>query len=75
MRERILELEHHPGEEIVLRLRPPKLDFLPASSRNHVRAAEKEILLAFRDLVDAAIEALERREKAARKKRTTIEVQ
>ncbi len=74
MVEKILEVEHRPGEEIVVRFRIPKARLLPASSRSHLRIAEKELLLALRSIVDAAIESVERAEKG-KKERTKIKVE
>lgn len=71
MKERILEVEHSPGEELVLRFRPPK-KALFSGAEGHAKVAGKEVLLALRSLIDAAIESLEREEK--RKEKTHIEV-
>lgn len=51
------------------------LNLLPDVTRGHVRAAQKEALLAFRSLVDEAIRCVEESEKPRGKKRTKIEVQ
>ncbi len=51
------------------------LNLLPDETRGHVRAAQKEVLLAFRSLVDEAIRYVEESEKPRSKKRTKIEVQ
>jgi len=76
MAEKILEIEHHPGEEIVLRFKPPSIPVVPEATRSHFRAARKEMLLALRGLLDAAIEQAEEAEKTkTTKKRTKIEVQ
>lgn len=73
MSESILELEYRPGEEVVLRFRPPKVPALSPEAREHFRTARREFLLALRSLIDAAIEALEKREEP--KGRTKIEVE
>lgn len=75
MNERIFEYEYRPGEELVLRLRPPKIQILPPEAREHFRAARRELLLALRSLLDSAIEALEKREKKGPKARTKIKVE
>lgn len=77
MGEKIFECEYSPGEEIVMRFRPPRLKMVPAATRNHIRVAHKELLLALRSLIDGAIEAIERREKSEKeeKKRKKIEVE
>ena len=75
MTEKILEIEHHPGEEIVLRFKVPRLSIVPEATRGHLRTARKEVLLALRSLLDKAIERAEAAEKTKAKKRTKIEVQ
>jgi hypothetical protein len=72
MTERIFEVEHQPGDEFVLRFKMPKTRLIPEASREHFRAAHKELLLSLRSLLDVAIE---RAEKAGSKERTKIEVQ
>jgi hypothetical protein len=47
-------------------------EFLPAESRAHLRASRKEMLLAMRSLIDAAIE---RTEEEPKKKTTKIKVE
>ena len=47
-------------------------EFLPAESRAHLRASRKEMLLAVRSLIDAAIE---RTEEKPKKKTTKIKVE
>lgn len=51
------------------------LNLLPTETRTHVRASQKEMLLAFRSLVDEAIKYVEKSEKPRTKPRTRIEVQ
>jgi len=72
MGERILEVERVSNEEVVLRLKIKRLRLLPDPTREHVRIARKELLLALRSLVDAAIEYPEQKE--TKKKRTKIDV-
>jgi hypothetical protein len=48
-------------------------EFLPEEFRAHLRTARKEMLLAVRSLIDAAIERTE--EKPTRKKTTKIKVE
>ena len=73
MRERVFEVEYHPGEEVVLHFKAPSLSVMPEATRGHFRAARKEMLLALRSLLDKAIERAEEAEKS--KERTKIEVQ
>ena len=75
MSDSIFEVEHRPGEEIVLRFKSPKFRGLPDSTRQHLLAARKEILLALRSMLDRAIEKTEESKETKRKKRTKIEVQ
>ena len=73
MTERVFEVEHKPGEELVLRFKAPGLSIMPEAARSHFRMAHKEVLLALRSLLDRAIERTEKAEKP--KQRTKIEVQ
>ncbi|MFQ5825922.1 MAG: hypothetical protein ACE5IA_01065 [Dehalococcoidia bacterium] len=75
MAEKILEIERTPGEEIVLRFKAPSCPLLPEAAREHFWAARKEMLLAMRSLLDAAIEWVEVREKPRGKRRAKIEVE
>ena len=73
--ERPFEYEYRPGEELVLRFRRPMLDLIPAEVHEHLVAGRKELLLAMRSFVDAAISRLEEREGARAKRRTEIKVE
>jgi len=75
MSDTIFEVEHRPGEEVVLRFKLPKFLGLPDATRQHLLVARKEMLLALRDMLDRAIERTERSGKAPKKKKTKIEVQ
>ena len=68
----IIEWEHHAGEEFLLRFKPPLGKIVPDEARGHVKAARKEMLLALRSLIDAAIARSEETEK---KQPTKIEVE
>ena len=70
-----IEWEHCPEEGLILRFKPPLRKIVPDETRGHVRAAHKEMLLALRSLVDAAIVREEEAEKKADKRRTKIEVE
>lgn len=52
---KIFECERGPGDELVIRLRPP-LKSLSPEAREHFIRAQKELLLSFRSLLDAIIE-------------------
>jgi len=75
MGDSIFEVEHRPGEEVVLRFKSPKFRGLPDSTWQHLLAARKEMLLALRSMLDEAIERTEKSTKAKGKRRTKIEVQ
>ena len=79
MAKSLIECEYRPGEAIVVRINPVKLSILPESTRSHVRAARKEMLLAVRSLLDEAIAWMERKEAekegTGATSRTNIEVQ
>jgi len=70
-----IEWEHRPEEGLILRFKPPLGKIVPTEARGHIRAARKEMLLALRSLVDAAIVREEDAEKKAGKRRTKIEVE
>ena len=71
----ILEVEHRPNGEVVLRFKSPQLWRLPDTTKQHLLATQKEMLLALRSMLDMAIEKTEEAEKTKRKKKTKIEVQ
>ncbi len=74
MAEKIFSLERGPEGELIVRLRRPELWILP-EFRGHLRSASKEVLLAFRSLIDETISAIEKGEKRRSKKRTEIKVE
>lgn len=65
-RERILDYERMDDGTYAFYFRPPKVDLLPQESREHLREAQRELLLAFRSLVDAAIQRGEEQEEQSR---------
>ncbi len=75
MSDSIFEVEHRPGEELVLRFKSPRFYGLSDSTKQHMLAAQKEILLALRSMLDGAIEKTERSSEAKKRKRAKIEVQ
>jgi len=75
MSDSIFEVEHRPGEEIVLRFKSPKFWGLSDSTKQHLLAAQKETLLTLRSILDRAIEKTEEFEKPKGKKKTKIKVQ
>ena len=59
MAERFVEINYSPTEGLTLRFRPGSLKLIPEPTRQHIRAANKELLLALRTLVDQTIERME----------------
>ncbi len=74
MRERIIQFEHHPGEEFVVRIRSPRMEGISDETRSHVYAARKELLLSLRSMIDRAVERIGEAEKPKEGK-TKIEVE
>ena len=75
MSDSIFEVEYHPGKEVVLHFKSPKLQGLPDSTRQHLVVVRKEVLLALRSMLDRVIEKAEEPEKTKERKRTRIKVQ
>jgi len=73
--ERPFEYEYRPDEELVLRFRSPLIDLIPTEVHEHLVAGRKELLLAMRSFVDAAISRLEEREQARARRRSEIKVE
>ena len=74
MGEKILEVERE-GEEVVIRFRQHLVPGMPESARLHMMAAGKEMLLAFRNLIDVAVEYSEVKEKQrASRQRTKVDI-
>jgi hypothetical protein len=70
-----IEWEYHPEEGLTLHIRPIFRKLVLGEARTHVRASRKEMLMAFRSLIDAAIQRMEEKEKAPEKRRTKIKVE
>jgi len=73
MAERIFEIERD-GEDIVLRFKKNELPHIPEDTRDHLKTAGKETLLAIRSLLDRVIERTEEAGKSRKGKKTKIEV-
>ena len=69
MSDSLFELEYHPGEEVVLRFKYPKMNLLPEETKGHLATARKEILMALRDILNAAVEKAPGKEQPAKRKR------
>ncbi|RLC73217.1 MAG: hypothetical protein DRI26_01320 [Chloroflexi bacterium] len=74
MAEKLFSLERGPEGELIVHLKHPRLWILP-EFRGHLRSAGKEVLLAFRSLLDETISAIEKEEKQRSRKRTEIKVE
>ena len=66
MGEKIFECEYEPGKEIVFRFRRPSM-LLTGEAREHLRAAQREVLLALRDIINEVVEKTEPKEKGPTK--------
>ena len=75
MADKIFEVEHKPGEEVVIRIRPAKFPAVPPQARSNFCAAQKEGLLTLRSLIDAAIEQMDKAESSKEKKRERVSVE
>ena len=62
MAERFVEVNYSPNEGLTLRFRPAGLQLIPEPTRGHLRAANKELLMAFRSWLDQVIEGVEKQE-------------
>ena len=74
MSDSVFEVEYHPGEEVVLRFKLPRLRGLPDSTKQHLLVARKEVLLALRSMLDRAIERMEESGETEGKRRSKIKV-
>jgi hypothetical protein len=70
-----IEWEYHPQEGLTLHIKPVFRKLVLGEAGTHVRASRKELLMAFRSLIDAAIQRIEEKEKAPGKSRTKIKVE
>ena len=59
MSDSMFEMSFQPGEEIVIRFRPPNLKMMKGETAQHILGAKKEMLMALRSLVDDAISKTE----------------
>jgi hypothetical protein len=73
MAEKLFECEYTQGKELVFRIKRPGMQLLSPEARGHLLDARKDVLMAVRSLIDAALSGLE--EKKASRKRTVIKVE
>lgn len=71
MGEKVFECEWTAGEEIVFRIRRPGLEMLSPEVRGHLLSARKEMLMAVRNLIDAALAGIQEKEQKQKKTRRT----
>ena len=69
MADRFVEVNYSPGDGLTLRFRPVSFGLIPEPAKGHLRAANKELLLALRSFVDEAIQGIEAGSEAGRKPR------
>ncbi len=72
MSDRIIEVEYDKEEGFTLRIHPKKFQLLPEETREHLRTANREALLALRTLIDRYVSM---GEKSGRKTRAKIKVE
>lgn len=70
-----IEWEYDTEEGLTLHIRPKFRKLVLGEARSHVRASRKEMLLAFRSLIDAAVKKMDEKEKAPEKRRTKIKIE
>jgi hypothetical protein len=65
MAERCVEINYSSAEGLTLRFRPRSVTLVPESTKQHIHAANKELLLALRSFVDNVIERMDSESKPA----------
>jgi hypothetical protein len=55
MSESMFEISFSPGQEIVVKLRPPNVSMVKNETMKHLIGANREMLLALRSIIDVAI--------------------
>ncbi len=75
MTESIFNVEHDlESGRVTVSFKGPRR-VLSSATKGNVRAAEKKVLLAFRDLTNHAISSIEARETEGKTKRTDIDLE
>jgi hypothetical protein len=62
----MLEVDCNRNEGLTIKIKPVTLGMASGSALGHLRAANKELLLALRSVIDSAIEYTEQKESGAR---------
>ncbi len=76
MSEGFVEVSYKPGQEFTIRLNTPRLSGTGSEALRHLLSANKELLLALRSIIDAAVQVAEAPGKKAEgegKKRIKVE--
>ena len=73
---KIIEVNYESGD-FVVRVSPKQIKLLPQETQEHLKTANKEMLLAFKSCLDSALSLLERPKKPdnAATRRTYIRVE
>ena len=66
----IFQVEYESGE-LVVRMSPRHIRLLPEATQEHLKAANKEFLLAFKSCLDSAINLMDRPKKTGGASRRT----
>ena len=74
MAERLVEVDYSAGEGLTLRFKPRSLGLIHEPTRGHIRAANRELLLALRSFVDQVIEGMEPEENTPPRRRRRVRV-
>lgn len=69
MSPRLAEISYSPDEGLTLRFNPRSFTLLPEPTRGHLKAANKEFLLALRSIIDQGIEWMDRPQPKSRRPR------
>jgi hypothetical protein len=70
-----VEWEYDPDEGLVLRIRPMFSKLLSDRARAHIKESRKEMLVALRNLIDAAIQKMDEEKKTPTRGTTKIKVE
>ena len=75
-REKMFEAKRDVDGAVIFTVRPPKLDMdaTPGSPVSHLLASQKEMLLAFRSLLDGAISFVDKAGASNSERRTRIDI-
>ena len=66
---KFVEINYTPKDGLTLSFKPGSLSLIPEPTRQHIRAANRELLLALRSFVDQAIQRMEPEDGSPRRPR------